>query len=178
MLEIARNTIRENFSRAKFIDRDELIAKYPELAEPGAVFVTLNKDGQLRGCIGSIEAHRKLIDDIINNAQSAAFRDSRFLPLEANELDSITIEISLLSPPEKVNYSTVEELQNILKPNVDGVILSKGFYRAVFLPQVWEQIPDFHNFFRHLCNKAGLAANCIWDIPDIYRFKVTIFEET
>ena len=177
MLSIARNAISEKLFNETLINRDELTEKYPELAEKGAVFVTLNKEGQLRGCIGSIEAHRPLIDDIIHNAQAAAFQDYRFTPVEAGEIDDISIEISLLTPPEKVEYNTAEELENILTPYKDGIILVKGFNRAVFLPQVWEKLPDFEMFFKHLCLKAGLSENCIYQHPEIYRFEVEIFEE-
>ena len=177
MLQIARDAIKEQFSGRKLIDRDQLIREYPRLGEPCAVFVTLNERHQLRGCIGSIEAHRPLIDDIIHNAKAAAFSDSRFLPVSADELDEISIEISLLSKPEYVPYETVEELKRKLRPGIDGVILRKGLYRAVFLPQVWEQLPDFYRFFEHLCKKAGLTSGCLNLHPDVFRFQVKTIEE-
>ncbi len=177
MLDIARKAIYEKLTGEKLIDKNNLTNQYPELTEPGAVFVTLNKDGQLRGCIGSIEAHRPLIDDIIHNARAAAFSDSRFYPVEPDEMNDITIEISLLSKPEEIFYNNVDELRDILIPGKDGIILSKGFRKAVFLPQVWEKLPDFDIFFYHLCQKAGLEGNCIYSHPDIYRFRVEIFEE-
>ena len=177
MLKIARDAITERFTGKKLVDVDKLVKRYPVLAEPGAVFVTLNKNGQLRGCIGSIEAHRPLIDDIIRNARAAAFSDTRFEPVEPREMNEISIEISLLSKPEKVVYENTKDLKRLLKPGIDGVILEKGFYRAVFLPQVWEKLPDFNTFFYHLCRKAGLDGDCLFDHPDIYRFQVKIIEE-
>ncbi len=177
LLQVARQAISEKLTGEKLIDKEKLVEQYPELSEPGAVFVTLNKDGQLRGCIGSIEAHRPLLDDVVHNARSAAFYDSRFFPVEPDEMKDISIEISLLTKPEKVNYNTVGELKKILVPGKDGIILSKGFRKAVFLPQVWEKLPDFDMFFYHLCKKAGLNGDCINDFPEIYRFRVEIFEE-
>ena len=177
MLKIARDAIMEQFTGQRLIDTEALVKEYPRLAEPGAVFVTLNEKGHLRGCIGSVEAHRPLIEDIIHNARAAAFSDSRFLPVEQDEMDDITIEISLLSEPEEIFYTDEEDLERKVVPGADGIILSKGFYRAVFLPQVWEKLPDFLTFFNHLCRKAGLNGNCLADHPDIYRFRVTIVEE-
>lgn len=177
MLDVARKAIMEKLTGAKLIDKEYLTGRYPRLAGPGAVFVTLNKEGQLRGCIGSIEAHRMLLDDIIHNARAAAFSDSRFQPVEPDEMEDISIEISLLSKPEEVIYSSVDELKGLLVPGKDGVILSKGFRRAVFLPQVWDKLPSFDVFFYHLCLKAGLEGDCIYSHPGIYRFEVEIFEE-
>jgi AmmeMemoRadiSam system protein A len=177
LLKIARDAIKERLTGKTLIDRDRIIEQYPELTEPGAVFVTLNKNHQLRGCIGSIEAHRPLIDDIIGNARSAAFSDPRFNTLEPDEFENISIEISILSKPEPVFYNSVEELKELIKPYTDGIILTKGFRKAVFLPQVWEQLPDFDSFFEHLCKKARLYSNCLYDHPDISKFNVTIIEE-
>jgi len=177
ILDTAKKAILEKLTGKKLIDKEKLIKQFPEFQEPGAVFVTLNKNRQLRGCIGSIEAHRPLIDDIIHNAQAAAFGDPRFNALESDEWPDISIEVSILTQPEPVYYDSVEDLQEKLEPFKDGVILVKGFNRAVFLPQVWEQLPDFFMFFKHLCRKAGLNDECIWSHPDIYRFRVKIIEE-
>ncbi len=177
IIDIAKKAILEKFTGKKLIDKEELIQKYPELKEPGAVFVTLNKNNNLRGCIGSIEAHRPLIDDIIHNARAAAFGDPRFNNVQPDEWPEITVEVSILSKPEYVENESVEDLKKKLVPFKDGVILVKGFNRAVFLPQVWEQLPDFFMFFKHLCRKAGLEDDCIWSHPDIYRFRVKIIEE-
>jgi len=177
ILKATRNAIREKFTGKSLIYSKMLTDKYPELLEYGAAFVTLTKDNQLRGCIGSIESYRPLINDIIGNAKSAAFNDPRFEPLRFEELEDISIEVSILSKPQSVNYESIEKLKKLIKPLRDGVILSKGIHRAVFLPQVWEQLPDFSTFFKHLCKKAGLQNDCLKMHPHIETFCVTIIEE-
>lgn len=177
ILQIARNAIKEEFIGKSLIDRKKLIDKNPELSEYGAVFVTLNKNNNLRGCIGSIQSYRPLIDDIIGNAKSAAFKDPRFEPVRFEELEDISIEVSVLSNPQPVNYESVEQLKKLIKPLRDGVILSNGVHRAVFLPQVWEQLSGFDTFFKHLCNKAGLQYDCLKMHPNIETFHVKIIEE-
>ncbi len=146
--------------------------------EKGAVFVTLNEDRALRGCIGSLVAHQPLIDDIIQNAKSAAFRDPRFLPLKSDEFDKLEFEISLLTPPEKVSYKTVEELKSKIRPNIDGVILQLGFNKATYLPSVWEQLPSFELFFSSLCQKARLGNDCLKQYPTIYRYQTKKITES
>ena len=177
ILDIAKSAIIEQLTGKQLIDKKNLVRKYPELTEPGAVFVTLNKNGRLRGCIGSIEAHRPLIEDIIHNARAAAFGDPRFNTLESEEWPDISLEVSLLSKPEPVFYDSVEELEQKIEPFKDGIVLEKNYNRAVFLPQVWEQLPDFYRFFKHLCRKARLDDECLWSHPDIYRFRVKIIED-
>jgi AmmeMemoRadiSam system protein A len=177
ILDIAKKAILEKLTGEKLVNKEELVNKFPELSDPGAVFVTLNKNGQLRGCIGSIEAHRSLIDDIIYNAQAAAFKDTRFTPVDLDEMAEISIEVSLLSKPEPVEYDSIEDLEQKIEPFKDGIILIKGLNRAVFLPQVWEQLPDFYQFFEYLCRKAHLPEDCLWSYPAIYRFRVKIIEE-
>jgi AmmeMemoRadiSam system protein A len=177
ILDVAKKAIIEKFTGKKLINKEQLLTRYPELGEPGAVFVTLNKNKQLRGCIGSIEAHRPLLEDIIHNARAAAFGDPRFNSLSEEEWPEIEVEVSVLSKPEPVFYEDVEDLEQKIRPYQDGIILVKGFNRAVFLPQVWEQLPDFYLFFKHLCRKAGLDDHCLWSHPDIYKFHVKIIEE-
>lgn len=130
--------------------------RHPLLAERGATFVTLTRQGQLRGCMGSLNAHRKLEDDIRENAIAAATRDPRFPPLEAKELDSTHLEVSLLSKPEFMKFSDQADALNQLRPGEDGVILFNGCQRATFLPQVWEQFDDAAAFMAALKRKAGL----------------------
>ena len=131
------------------------------LKQKGASFVTLTIDGQLRGCIGSLEAHQPLIDDVREHALQAAFEDYRFPPLTAEELSLIKIEISRLTLPMRLDYSDPEDLPGLLKPNIDGVILQDGLRRATFLPQVWEQLPEPEAFLSHLCVKMGASSN-LW----------------
>jgi len=183
LLEIARKAILEKLTGNKLIDKSFYLQKYPELARKQAVFVTLNKeDGStgrksLRGCIGSLLPVHPLIDDVIHNAQAAAFSDPRFEPLAPEEFNNIRIEISLLSIPEKVNYIDADDLQNKIIPGKHGVILQLAGRRATFLPQVWKQLPDFDLFFAHLCQKAGLPADCLNYHPEIERYEVEEFEE-
>ena len=128
------------------------------LDEPAAVFVTLTRHGELRGCIGSLEAHRSLYDDVTHNARAAAFGDPRFPPLLADELAATDIEISVLTAPQLLPFGEAEALRHI-RPGIDGVILRSAGRCAVFLPQVWEQLPEPHEFIAHLKRKAGLPAN-------------------
>ena len=176
LLEIARGAIVSKFNH-KIIDREKLLKAYPELAKKGAVFVTLKKSGNLRGCIGSLIAHRSLLDDVISNAISAGFNDPRFPPLSKSELSEIKIEVSLLSPYKELIYKDKEDLKKKIRVNIDGVILKLGSNQATFLPQVWEDIPDFDPFFVHLCNKAGLPLNCLEHHPNIYTYQVEEIEE-
>ena len=126
------------------------------LREARATFVTLQVDAQLRGCIGTLEAHRLLVEDVVSNAWSAAFRDPRFPALTWPEYERIEIHISILSPPEPMQFASEEDLLAQLRPQVDGLIIEEGFYRGTFLPSVWEQLPDPREFLRHLKRKAGL----------------------
>jgi hypothetical protein len=129
------------------------------LSAHGATFVTLTKYGELRGCIGTLEAHRPLIEDVQENAYAAAFRDPRFSPLRVEEFDVVSVEISLLSDPEPMVVETEAEAMTRLRPHIDGVVLEYGQHRSTFLPQVWEQLPDPQQFLKHLKRKAGLAAD-------------------
>jgi len=172
LLLIARQAIASLFAKEE-IDTQKLLDAHPELGERGAVFVTLMRDGHLRGCIGSLVAHRSLLEDLIHNARAAAFEDPRFPPLRQEELSEIKIEVSLLSAPKELSYRDRGDLKQKIHPPKDGVILSQGAYRATFLPQVWEQLPEFDLFFAHLCQKAGLhAEGCLEAHPKIEIYHV------
>ncbi|MBU3697345.1 AmmeMemoRadiSam system protein A [Dechloromonas sp.] len=135
------------------------------LQKPGACFVTLTRNGELRGCIGSLEAHRSLGDDLHSNALAAALRDPRFPPLTATELPQVEIEISVLSAPQPLAFADEADALAKLRPGIDGVILAAGNRRATFLPQVWEQLPTAADFMARLKQKAGLPAD-YWG-PDV-----------
>lgn len=154
LLRLARNAIGESFGVAP-----QPVAERPEWRQPGASFVTLARHGELRGCIGSLEAWRPLAEDVAANARAAAFRDPRFAPLTAGELAGIRVEVSLLTPPQPLPWRDEADALAQLQPHIDGVILSAGRHRATFLPQVWEQLPDPADFLAHLKRKAGLAAD-------------------
>lgn len=148
---------------------------YPEncpdvLKQRGACFVTLEKQGMIRGCIGSIVPYRRLIDDIIQNAKSAAYSDPRFEPLRESEMSDIEIKISLLSIPSEINFKDENDLLEQIVPNKDGIIISDKNYRAVYLPSVWEQLPDKKEFLNSLKQKAGLHANHFSKTFKAYRF--------
>lgn len=147
------------------------------LQKKGACFVTLKLNGSLRGCIGSLEAHRPLLEDLHTNAVSAALHDPRFPPLTARELNKVRIEVSVLTPLQKMDADSEEEVLARLVPEVDGVVFQYGEHRATFLPQVWEQLPDPALFMVHLKQKAGLPA-AFWH-PDvlIYTYKVNKYAE-
>ncbi len=128
--------------------------------QPLGCFVTLHRRGALRGCIGTIEATDSLRNAVAENARNAAFHDPRFSPLQRQELAEVDIEISVLSPPVRVNFSDGADLKRQLKPGIHGVILSQGHRRSTFLPQVWEQLPDPEEFLAHLCRKGAMDSQC------------------
>lgn len=147
------------------------------LDDPGAAFVTLTERGRLRGCIGSIEPHRTLREDVLHNACAAAFHDPRFPPVAAQEVPRVRIEVSVLSPMSPVECCSRTELLARLHPGVDGVVLSWHGHRGVFLPQVWEQLPDPEDFVEHLLHKAGLPVS-FWDLElCVARFTVSSWQE-
>lgn len=127
------------------------------LQAPGATFVTLRSGSDLRGCIGSLEATRPLVEDVRANAVAAATRDPRFERVTAGELPGLRIEVSLLGRQSRLEVADEAEAAAVLRPRVDGVVLRFGDHRATFLPQVWHQLPSPRRFLLHLKRKAGLA---------------------
>ena len=173
LLRLARSAIEAKLVKDVKVERPEepsLILK-----ENRGCFVTLHKYGQLRGCIGTIEPICPLAECVEKNAQNAAFRDPRFPCLGAEELPEIDIEVSILSVPERLRFRDGDDLKRQLRPNVHGVILSRGMHRSTFLPQVWEQLPDREQFLEHLCLKGGMPANA-WKDPatsvEVYQAEV------
>jgi len=147
------------------------------LQEPGATFVTLTQGGDLRGCIGSLQAYRALRDDVQSNAVAAALHDPRFAPLTLRELPITRVEVSLLSPLHALHFKDEADALAQLRPNLDGVVFTWRGHRSTFLPQVWEQLPDARAFMAQLKRKAGLAAD-FW-APDVQlqRYTVAKFKE-
>lgn len=136
------------------------LGSYPApLEERGAVFVTLKCHGRLRGCIGSYEARRPLIEDVSENAFAAAFLDPRFPALDVSEMDGLTMHISVLTPPAPLEVGDRSELLATLRPGVDGLLLEDPPHRATFLPQVWEALPSPDDFLDELFQKGGLPRN-------------------
>ncbi len=177
LLSIARDTIASQV-RDKIESPLDTASLDPELRAPGASFVTLTRGGELRGCIGSLEARQPLASDVQEHAGDAAFRDFRFPPLRPEELQDLHIEISVLSAPVPLKYSNVEELPGLLHPGRDGVILARGMRRATFLPQVWEKVPDPIDFLDMLCEKMGFEYD-LWrrEKLDVFIYHVESFEE-
>ena len=168
----ARNAIASEFGRAALPEPD-----HPSLHEPGATFVTLTQQGALRGCIGSLEARRPLAEDVKANARFAAFHDPRFAPLTENELARTRVEVSLLTPAVPMTFTDEADALRQLQPGIDGIIFECYGRRGTFLPQVWESLPDPHEFFTHLKQKAGFSPD-FWS-PDVklYRYEVQKWKE-
>ncbi|MCC6917517.1 AmmeMemoRadiSam system protein A [Nitrosomonas sp.] len=160
LLKIARDAI----CRALHVPCDPVKtdAGMDWLQQPGATFVTLTRYGQLRGCIGSLEASNPLIENVRNNAVAAALRDPRFSPLSADELDSVHVEVSLLSRQQPVSFTSETDVLTQLRPGIDGVVLEYGQHRSTFLPQVWEMLPEPGQFLAKLKAKAYLPED-FWD---------------
>ena len=164
LLSLARNAMEETLSgkQSQPLDLDTLPSRLQEL---GATFVTITKSGELRGCIGTLNAYQPLAKDVCEHAVAAATQDYRFPPLQLDELPLINIEISVISPPKDLEYKTPQDLPGYLRPHVDGVTIMDGFRRATFLPQVWEKLPDPETFLSHLCQKMGVS-------PDTWRMRL------
>jgi len=173
MLAIARASISSRMGRAQAVDETA-----PWLSEPGACFVTLTINGELRGCIGSLEPYRPLLQDLKQNALAAAFRDPRFPPLSESELESVRVEVSLLSPVAPIAFRDEADALAQLRPGIDGIILEYGRNRGTFLPQVWEQLPTPREFFAHLKQKAGLSPHFWADGIRLSRYTVAKWKET
>ncbi len=148
------------------------------LLTPGAAFVTLRIDGELRGCIGSLTAHRPLAEDVRHNAIAAAFEDPRFPPLSRREFERTTLEISILSPPEPFPVRDEADLLSHLRPGIDGLILEDATHRATFLPSVWEELPAPRDFLRQLKHKAGLPADHDTRLLRFHRYTTRIIPTT
>jgi len=148
------------------------------MREKRGVFVTLTRHGQLRGCIGFLEARETVVDAVRHNAINAAFSDPRFPPLSDFEVADLDIEVSILTEPAALEYDDSFDLLEKLKSGIDGVIIRSGLHSATFLPQVWEQLPEKEEFLSHLCLKAGLPANA-WEkgTLEVLTYRVEYFEE-
>jgi AmmeMemoRadiSam system protein A len=179
LLRLAREAmeygVRGRTLRVPPLDNDSLT---PRLLEHGASFVTLTIGGELRGCIGALEAYQPLVDDVREHAIAAALEDPRFPPVVESELSRIKLEVSRLTAPHPLEYSSSADLLAKLRPHVDGVILKSDYRRATFLPQVWEKIPDPEDFLDHLCAKMGAKPNLWLNTKlEVYIYQVDEFHE-
>ncbi|MDI9849157.1 AmmeMemoRadiSam system protein A [Rhodoblastus sp. 17X3] len=172
LLGLARAAIASALGRVGRADRSA-----PWLREKGACFVTLTQDGNLSGCVGSIEAHRSLLEDVTANARAAAFADPRFPPLGGEALERARIEVSLLSPTQQLHVCSEAEALQQIRPHLDGLVLQWGRHCGAFLPQVWEALPDPSDFLAHLKRKAGLPHDFWVNDLRLYRYCVTKWSE-
>jgi AmmeMemoRadiSam system protein B/AmmeMemoRadiSam system protein A len=170
LLRLARSAIEAKLVKGAKVERPDPLPA--ALTEVCGCFVTLHKRGQLRGCIGSIEPVSSLVECVESNAKNAAFGDPRFPALTQDELADIDIEVSVLSVPQRLQFKDGDDLKRQLKPLVHGVILSRGFNRSTFLPQVWKQLPDKEQFLGHLCQKGGMPQKA-WQDPET---KVEVYQ--
>lgn len=172
--ELAKNAVQYGLQHATVMPVET--ARYPRLLrEPGACFVTLKINGELRGCIGSLAAHCPLVEDVAHNAYAAAFSDPRFAPLSESEFAELEFHLSVLTPAHPMNFSSEADLLSQLRPQVDGLILEDGRHRGTFLPTVWESLPDAKQFLQHLKQKAGLPEHYWSDNVKISRYTTDSF---
>lgn len=174
LLELARKTLKQVIDKGPIPPEPD----DPALSVHAATFVTLKIAGKLRGCIGNLEPVGPLWQGIRDNTINAALNDYRFSPLTKKELARVHIDISILSPPQSLEYADTEDLLAKLRPGVDGVILRDGHRSATFLPQVWQQLSSPELFLGHLCLKAGLPQEA-WRQKNlsIHTYQVQCFEE-
>lgn len=180
LLSLARQSISAELgAEGSPLDQLRSRASKTILNENRGTFVTLHKKGVLRGCIGNIEPVKSVFEGVADNAKHAAFKDMRFTPLVHQELEDTKIEISILTRPEPLEYTSGSDLISKLKPKVHGVIIEKGHHKAVFLPQVWDQLDTPEAFLGHLCSKAGLQTQ-EWKTGDleVSVYQVQSFEES
>lgn len=144
------------------------------LAREGASFITLMLDGKLRGCIGTLRAHRTLADDVRANAVGAAFRDPRFARLTAAELPAVSVEVSVLSALEPLSFGDEPDALRQLRAGIDGVVFEYGHHSSTFLPQVWADVGEPADFLAHLKHKAGLPPD-FWD-KDVKLLRYTVYK--
>lgn len=174
LLLLAARSIREGLATGRPISPS--LEQYPpSLRERGACFVTLEIDGQLRGCIGMLEPVRPLAEDVAENAYAAAFRDPRFPPLRESEYQDLELHISIIGPASELEFDSEAVLLAQLVPNEDGLILQEGHSRGTFLPSVWETLPSPEAFINHLKQKAGLPANYWSDSLRVWRYRTQSF---
>ena len=174
LLPIARAAIARALQAPHIIATDETA---PWLTESGASFITLTQSGELRGCIGTLQAHRSLLADVKSNAVSAALRDTRFLPLTREEFATVQVEVSLLTTPQPLEFADEADALAQLRPGIDGVVFEYGHYCSTFLPQVWESLAQPYLFLAMLKRKAGLPDNFWAEDIKLSRYTVTKWRE-
>ena len=172
LLNLCRNVILSKLGRKTFFTNHAQV--FDEL---GACFVTLKKLGNLRGCIGSIIAHQPLINDLIQHAEDAAFKDPRFKPVTEDEVNFLSIDVSILSDPKPMTFTDEADLLRQIVPFKDGIIIKDGWHQAVYLPSVWEELPDKELFMKSLKMKAGMSPDHFSKSFEAYRFRTEYIEQ-
>lgn len=177
LLGIARESIAWGLEHGSFLPVEP--DKYPQsLARQGASFVTLKKKDALRGCVGALQAYQPLCVDVSEHAWAAAFSDRRFQPVAAEELEALSITISVLGEPEPLQFSSETDLLSQLRPHQDGLILHEGAHHATFLPSVWDSLPSPKAFLGQLKRKAGLRDDYWSDSLVFFRYSTESFSDS
>jgi len=177
LLRVARESIAHTLRTGHPLPVDPA-AFPPPLRETRASFVTLwRRDGELRGCIGELEASRALVASVADRARAAAFGDPRFRPLSASELDEVVLDVSVLGRLEPIDASSETALLDALRPGIDGLVIDDGVHRATFLPAVWESLRDPELFLAALFRKAGISAPGWPPTLRAWRYQVLEFAE-
>ena len=179
LLETARHSIAYGLEHRQALPikvENELENYSSLLKSQAATFVTLNKQEQLRGCIGTLKAYQPLVKDVSEHAYAAAFQDPRFPPVTEQELNLLEIHISILTPGEPMSFTSEEDLLKQLQPGIDGLILNDGPHKATFLPSVWEQLKEPKEFLNHLKRKAGLDDDYWSEEMKVFRYKTISIE--
>lgn len=175
LLSLAKESIEYFATTGMIFDISEAELPTKKLAEPLACFITLTINNKLRGCIGHLETSQPLYKEVIGDAISAAFNDTRFEPLSRKEFEQLETEISVLTKPKEIKFSSPEDLLNKINSDIDGIIIEKDNNNATYLPQVWEDLPSKEEFLSSLCLKAGFNED-EWKKPGmkIYNYQVEI----
>jgi MEMO1 family protein len=176
LLELARSSVAAAVAGKEPPKPDAAVSS--KFQARRACFVTLTKNGQLRGCIGNIFPQEPLYQAVVSRARAAAVGDPRFPRVSAAELKEIEVEVSILTVPKPLLFSSPEDLLDKLRPGVDGVVLRVASQESTYLPQVWQQIPDRRQFMNELAEKAGLAPDA-WTNPtaSVLTYQAEAFKE-
>ena len=175
LLGVARAAIQYGLSHDRTPDVDPSLYS-EELRAARATFVTLHRAGRLRGCMGTLQVSRPLVEDISRNAWRSANSDPRFSPLRSEEFGDLDIHVSVLSPLSPFPMSSREQLLRELRPGIDGLVLREGGATATFLPSVWDQLPTPERFFAELLHKAELERDHWSDTIELERYTVQEFQ--
>jgi AmmeMemoRadiSam system protein A len=174
LLDVARRSVAHGVSHGAPLPVD--VRQFSAALQPlRATFVTLHDGDGLRGCVGTLEAVRPLVEDVARNAFNAAFRDHRFAAVKAAELPGLTYHVSILQPPEAMDFNDERDLLRQIRPGIDGLVLHDCPWRGTFLPSVWDQLPEKEDFWRHLKRKAGLPEDYWSDTLRVYQYTTEEF---